>query len=89
MYKMALGEVYSELLAKGVEVTADAAEAARLKSESDAAALRASGGGAGAPEAGKPDNRTPQQKSDDAWREERRKARSQDHSRVFRDRTKT
>lgn len=49
-YKAALGDIYQELLLKGTETQADAAETARKKAESDAAALRAGkgdGGGSG------------------------------------------
>jgi hypothetical protein len=49
-YKAALGDIYQELLLAGTEVKADAAQAARLKADSDAAALNAGkgdGGGSG------------------------------------------
>lgn len=89
LYERALGRVYLDLLSKGVEVKADAAEQARLKAESDAAALRTTAGSGSASSA--PDTRTPQQKSDDEWRENRAKARGENPgTRIFaRDRTKT
>ncbi len=70
MYTQAMGEIYLELLSKGIEVKADAAETARLKAEADAAAARtAAGGGDGA---AAPDTRTQKQKDDDAWRAQMR-----------------
>ncbi len=88
LYEMALGRIYRELQAKGVEVKADAAEQARLKAESDAAAVRAAGGAGSDP--AKPDTRTQKQKDDDAWRANRQAARQGNPgTRIFRERTKT
>jgi hypothetical protein len=88
LYVLAMGQIYIELQGKGIETQAAAAETARLKAESDAAAARAAGGSAAAPAT--PDNRTAQQKSDDAWRENREKARGENPgTRIFRGRTTT
>lgn len=66
-YKAALGDIYQELLLKGTETQADAAETARLKSVADAAALnsgKGDGGGSGSSAA-----KNPAEQEDQKWRE--------------------
>lgn len=66
-YLASLGSIYQELLVAGTEVKADAAETARLKAETDAAALKLGGGDGGGSGAAKVLD--PVAQEDKSWRE--------------------